>query len=114
MRQHLDIAPVSLMVRIFSILPRPIARGLGISLAHLIRLLHRRLWQVGMRNLELAFPEKPINERKKLCAASTHHSATSHRVHKFRSTQKRILRRSPSTKDQSFEQGANSAKACSL
>src|SRR5208282_1293341 len=28
--------------------------------------LHRRLRRVGMRNLELAFPEKPLKERKKI------------------------------------------------
>jgi KDO2-lipid IV(A) lauroyltransferase len=66
MRRRLEYAPVWLIVRIFSILPRPIARGLGISLAHMIRLLHRRLWHVGMRNLELAFPTKAVAERKKI------------------------------------------------
>lgn len=66
MRQRLEYAPVWVIVRIFAILPRPVARGLGIALAHLIRVLHRRLWQVGMRNLELAFPEKTIHARKRI------------------------------------------------
>jgi KDO2-lipid IV(A) lauroyltransferase len=66
MRHRLEYAPVWVIVRIFAILPRPLARGLGIALAHLIRLLHRRLWQVGMRNLELAFPEKSKAERKRI------------------------------------------------
>ena len=66
MRHRLEYAPVWVIVRIFAILPRPVARGLGIALAHLIRVLHRRLWQVGMRNLELAFPEKTIHARKRI------------------------------------------------
>ncbi|MGE5110116.1 MAG: lysophospholipid acyltransferase family protein [Acidobacteriaceae bacterium] len=66
MRQRLEYAPVWVIVRIFAILPRPVARGLGIVLAHLIRVLHRRLWHVGMRNLELAFPEKPLHERRRI------------------------------------------------
>ncbi|HEX6879335.1 MAG TPA: lysophospholipid acyltransferase family protein, partial [Terriglobales bacterium] len=66
MRQKLEYAPVWLIVRLFSILPRPFARGTGIALAHLVRILHRRLWQVGLRNLELAFPEKPVKERKRI------------------------------------------------
>ncbi len=66
MRQRLEYAPVWVIVRIFSILPRPVARGLGIVLAHAIRLLHRRLWRVGRRNLALAFPEKSESERKRI------------------------------------------------
>lgn len=66
MRRRLEFAPVWLIVRIFSILPRPLSRGLGITLAHIIRILHRRLWHVGLRNLELAFPEKPLPQRKKI------------------------------------------------
>lgn len=66
MRHRLEFAPVWLIVRTFSILPRPFARALGIVLAHVIRLLHRRLWRVGMLNLELAFPEKGISERRRI------------------------------------------------
>src|SRR5512141_1194236 len=58
MRHRLEYAPVWLIIRAFAVLPRPLARALGISLAHALRLLHRRLWKVGLRNLELAFPEK--------------------------------------------------------
>ncbi len=66
MRHRLEYAPVWVIVRIFAVLPRPVARGLGIALAHLIRLLHRRLWHVGMRNLELAFPEKSKADRRRI------------------------------------------------
>ena len=66
MRHRLEYAPIWLILRAFAALPRPLARGLGIFLAHLIRLLHRRLWSVGIRNLELAFPEKSLAERKRI------------------------------------------------
>ena len=47
-------------------LPRPLARASGISIAWLVYLLHGKLRRVGMRNLELAFPEKRRRERKKI------------------------------------------------
>src|SRR4051812_10577781 len=40
------------------------ARIAGISLAHIARWLHRKLWRVGMRNLAIAFPEKSQEQRK--------------------------------------------------
>ncbi len=66
MRHRLEYAPVWVIVRMFAVLPRPVARAFGIALGHLIRLLHRRLWHVGMRNLELAFPQKSKSERKRI------------------------------------------------
>lgn len=66
MRQRLEYVPVWLIVRIFALLPRPLARAGGILLAHVLRVLHRRLWNVGLRNLELALPEKKLNERKRI------------------------------------------------
>ncbi len=66
MRHRLEYAPVWLIVQTLSILPRPFARAAGISLAHVVRFLHRRLWHVGLRNLELAFPEKKLRERKRI------------------------------------------------
>lgn len=66
MRHRLEYAPVWLIVRTFALLPRPLARGLGIALAHLFYVLHGRLRRVGMRNLELAFPEKSVSERKRI------------------------------------------------
>ncbi|MCU1272145.1 MAG: lipid biosynthesis acyltransferase [Acidobacteriaceae bacterium] len=47
-------------------LPRPLARAAGISIAWTVYLLHGKLRRVGMRNLELAFPEKSRGERKKI------------------------------------------------
>lgn len=63
MRWRLEYAPVWLVVKLLGALPRPLARATAIALAHLVRLLHRRLVHVGRRNLELAFPEKAPAER---------------------------------------------------
>jgi len=66
MRDRLEYAPVWLIAQMLRMLPRPLARAAAISLAHVIRLLHRRLHRVGMRNLSLAFPEKTEAERKRI------------------------------------------------
>ena len=42
------------------------ARGAGITLGQLVYLFHAKLRRVGMRNLQLAFPEKTARERKKI------------------------------------------------
>lgn len=69
MRHRLEYAPVWLLVRLLAALPRPLARGLAITLAHTIRLAHGRLRKVGHRNLELAFPEKSRRERDRILRA---------------------------------------------
>ena len=66
MRHRLEYAPVWLLVRLLAILPRRLARGVGIALAQTVRILHRRLTHVGHRNLELAFPEKSRAERDRI------------------------------------------------
>ena len=66
MRQKLEYAPVWLLVKIIGALPRPVARAIGISIGWLVYLLHIRLRRVGLRNLELAFPEKSRHERSKI------------------------------------------------
>lgn len=45
-------------------LPRPWARRLGAVLGLFFYKFHRRLRRVGQRNLELAFPERPVSERE--------------------------------------------------
>jgi Kdo2-lipid IVA lauroyltransferase/acyltransferase len=57
---------VWLLARFISVLPRPLARAFCQSLAMLIYLLHGRLRKVGLRNLELAFPEKSRKERLRI------------------------------------------------
>ena len=66
MRERLEYAPVWLLVRVLGLLPRPVARALGIALARLVYALHGRLRRVGMRNLEIAFPEKSVRERRRI------------------------------------------------
>jgi Kdo2-lipid IVA lauroyltransferase/acyltransferase len=63
MRYKLQYLPVALLVRLIGIMPRPLARAAGILIAGLVYHLHLRLRRVGLRNLELAFPEKPLAER---------------------------------------------------
>ena len=66
MRHRLEYALAWVLVRGIGSLPRPMARAVAITLAWLIYLLHRRLRRVGMRNLELAFPEKSPSQRRKI------------------------------------------------
>src|ERR1700691_1547431 len=69
MRQRLEYAAAGPFIKILGILPRPLARGMGIGLAWVVYLLHVRLRQVGMRNLALAFPEKTESERARILRA---------------------------------------------
>lgn len=66
MRQRLEYAAAWPFIKILGILPRPLARGFGISLGWTVYLLHGRLRRVGMRNLALAFPEKTEAERGRI------------------------------------------------
>src|ERR1700692_770174 len=66
MRQRLEYAAAWPFIKILGILPRPLARGVGIGLGWLVYLLHVRLRQVGMRNLAMAFPEKTEAERARI------------------------------------------------
>src|SRR5579863_4541540 len=66
MRQRLEYAAAWPFIKILGILPRPLARGVGMGLAWVVYLLHGRLRQVGMRNLALAFPEKTNAERARI------------------------------------------------
>ncbi len=66
MRQRLEYAAAWPFIKILGILPRPLARAIGVGLAWVIYLLHARLRQVGMRNLALAFPEKTEAERARI------------------------------------------------
>ena len=66
LRHKLEYAPVWLLVRFIGILPRPLARAFGILLGYKMFFLLPRLRRVGMRNLEIAFPEKSKRERKKI------------------------------------------------
>src|SRR5207302_8445471 len=64
MRYRLEYALAWLMIRTLGALPRPLARAAGIALGQAVYLLHSKLRRVGMRNLQLAFPEKDRHERR--------------------------------------------------
>src|SRR2546423_9525343 len=66
MRQRLEFAAAWPFIKLLGILPRPLARAVGISLGRIFYLLHFRLRRVGMRNLALAFPEKTAAERARI------------------------------------------------
>ncbi|HUO17471.1 MAG TPA: lysophospholipid acyltransferase family protein [Verrucomicrobiae bacterium] len=66
MRRRLEYAAAWPFIKVLGLLPRPWSRALAITLAQLVYLLHFRLRQVGMRNLEIAFPKKGIAERKRI------------------------------------------------
>jgi Kdo2-lipid IVA lauroyltransferase/acyltransferase len=66
MRYRLEYALAWLLIRGIGVLPRPLARVAGITLGQLVYLFHAKLRRVGMRNLQLAFPEKTARERKKI------------------------------------------------
>ena len=66
MRQRLEYALAWPLIKVLSLLPRPLSRAAAISLAWLVYLLHGRLRNVGMRNLALAFPEKKRGERARI------------------------------------------------
>ena len=66
MRFRLEYALAWCVVKTIGALPRPLARLVGVAFAQFIRILHRKLRRVGMRNLQLAFPEMPARERRRL------------------------------------------------
>jgi KDO2-lipid IV(A) lauroyltransferase len=66
MLDWIEYAPVWLVVRTLGVLPRPLARAIGMTIGRLVYWLHPRLRRVGERNLELAFPEMPVDQRRRI------------------------------------------------
>lgn len=66
MLDKLQYWPVALLVRLIGILPRPLAHAVGILIGKAVYYLHPRLRRVGLRNLELAFPDKSLAQRRKI------------------------------------------------
>src|SRR5208283_3111244 len=66
MGDRLQYIPVAMLVRLIGALPRSMARGAGILMGGAVYHLHLRLRRVGMRNLQLAFPQKTKKERRKI------------------------------------------------
>jgi Kdo2-lipid IVA lauroyltransferase/acyltransferase len=65
-RERIEYTVVRAAVSALGALPGPLARATAVAFAKLVQILHRKLWRVGMRNLELAFPDKSLSERKRI------------------------------------------------
>jgi len=72
MRQWIEFLPVWLLAQTLRFLPRPLAHGCGRALGMTVYLLHGRLRRVGRRNLEMAFPEMPPEERERILKGVYH------------------------------------------
>lgn len=66
MRRKLEYAAAWPFIKTLGILPRSLARGFAIGISQLVYVFHGRLRRVGMRNLAIAFPEKGIQERRRI------------------------------------------------
>lgn len=66
MRHRLEYALVWPVVKLLGLLPRGLARATGISLALTTYLFHRRLRRTGLRNLEIAFPDISLRQRRRI------------------------------------------------
>ena len=66
MRQQLEYALVWAIIKAVGVLPRPLARSIGISLAWTVYLLHTRLRRVGLHNLSMAMPDKSRREHARI------------------------------------------------
>src|SRR5215831_14387730 len=66
MRDWLEFIPVWLMAKLLGVLPRRVARAIGIGIGRGAYRVHRRLRRVGERNLQLAFPETPPEEQRRI------------------------------------------------
>jgi Kdo2-lipid IVA lauroyltransferase/acyltransferase len=66
MINRLEYAPVWILIQVLRVLPRPLARAIANCVAFLLYALLPRLRRVGLRNLELAFPEKSAHERGRI------------------------------------------------
>ncbi len=66
MRHRLEYALVWPLVKAMGLLPRSLARAAGFLLAGAVYHLHRRLRRVGLRNLEIAFPDLSPRRRRQI------------------------------------------------
>jgi Kdo2-lipid IVA lauroyltransferase/acyltransferase len=66
MRRQLEFACVWIAVRVLRALPRPLSRGVGISLGLAAYMASGRLRRVGVRNLQIAFPQLSDAERRRI------------------------------------------------
>jgi Kdo2-lipid IVA lauroyltransferase/acyltransferase len=66
LRERLEYALVWPWVKFLGMLPRPLARAVGISFGLTIYFVHGRLRRVGLRNLALAYPQMSARERGRI------------------------------------------------
>jgi Kdo2-lipid IVA lauroyltransferase/acyltransferase len=66
MREWLEYAVVWTLVRLLGVLPRSVARAVGAGIGAAAYLLLGRLRKTGLRNLEIAFPERTPQEREQI------------------------------------------------
>lgn len=66
MREWFEYAAVWTLVKLLGILPRGASRALGAVIGAIAYRLLGRLRKTGLRNLEIAFPEKPAAEREQI------------------------------------------------
>lgn len=66
MREALEYAFVRMLLGAFAILPRPLAWRVGGAVGWVAWVAVPNLRRAGMRNLELAFPQMPAEERERL------------------------------------------------
>jgi KDO2-lipid IV(A) lauroyltransferase len=66
LREALEYAALRLLIALLGLLPRPLARAAGAAIGSAAWHLLGRLRRVGLRNLELAFPEKSLAERTRI------------------------------------------------
>ncbi|MGB7200016.1 MAG: lipid A biosynthesis acyltransferase, partial [Acidobacteriaceae bacterium] len=66
MRERVEFGLVWLLVKLLGLLHRDAARKVGAEIGWLAFAATPRLRRVGLRNLELAFPEKPEAERESI------------------------------------------------
>jgi KDO2-lipid IV(A) lauroyltransferase len=64
MRHRIEYLPVWIVVKLFGLMPRPLARACGIFLGQFVYFLHGRLRRVGFRNLQMAFPQMSERQRR--------------------------------------------------
>ena len=66
MRRKLEYAAAWPFIKILGVLPRSLSRAFAIVISQVVYLLHFRLRQVGMRNLAMVFPDKSVEDRKRI------------------------------------------------
>jgi KDO2-lipid IV(A) lauroyltransferase len=66
LRERLEYALLWPWIKLLGVLPRPLARAIGITLGLIVYSVHGRLRRVGFRNLTIAFPEMSEPDRRRI------------------------------------------------